>query len=410
MAQINFTLNQDEILQLLSDDRNESFKKLLQNSLNSVLLAESSEQLKAAPYERSEDRTDSRNGTRERDLNTRIGTITLTVPRHRNQPFKTLIFDNYSRSEAALIATMTEMVINGVSTRKVSKVVETLCGVSYSKSTVSELCAALDASINEFANRTLPEIYPFVTVDATYFKVRENHKIISKALMIAYATTDTGCREIIGFKVYENESRQTWTDFLEKLQERGLKGVKMFTSDAHDGIIYAIGKVFPDAAWQRCQFHFMRNILDSVPKKYKEGVKQELQEMFQCDTMEEARKKRDEIVGDYRDVAEKAMKCLEEGFESAMTVMAIPKVLRRTFRTSNNIERLNRELKRRSNVIGIFPNEASLYRLMGAVLMERNDDIQSKRKVFYQPIYREFLECEARLKAIAQEQRQLQLA
>ena len=182
MAQLNITLNQEEILQLLSNDRNEVFRKLLESSLNSVLKAESQEQLKAQPYERTLDRTDSRNGSRERKLQTRIGTITLNVPRHRNQPFKTMLFDNYSRSEAALISTMSEMVVHGVSTRKVSQIVETLCGTSVSKSAVSEVCKDLSREVEDFRNRQLTGPYPFLTIDATYFKVRENHRVISKAL------------------------------------------------------------------------------------------------------------------------------------------------------------------------------------------------------------------------------------
>ena len=238
MAQLNITLNQDEILQLLGENSNEAFKTLLQESLNSVLKAESSEQLKATPYERSEERTDSRNGSRERTLNTRIGTILLTVPRHRNQPFKSMIFENYSRSEAALVSTMTEMVVNGVSTRKVSKVVETLCGTSFSKSTVSELCKDLDHDVNKFRNRPLTQDYPFLYVDATYFKTRENHRTISKALFIAMAINHTGRREIIGFNTYEKESKDTWYLFMQSLKNRGLKGIQLVTSDAHEGIIY----------------------------------------------------------------------------------------------------------------------------------------------------------------------------
>ncbi len=224
MAQLNITLNQDEILQLLSGDRDGAFKKLLQESLNSVLKVESQEQLHASPYERSEERTDSRNGFRERDLTTRIGKITLSVPRHRNQPFKTMIFDNYSRSEAALVASMAEMVVNGVSTRKVTRVVEMICGETVSKSAVSDLCKDLTKQVDEFRNRPLTGSYPFVTIDATYFKVREDHRVISKALMIAYATNEEGHREIIGFASYRNESKETWSDFLRTLKKRGLKG------------------------------------------------------------------------------------------------------------------------------------------------------------------------------------------
>ena len=193
MAQLNITLNKDEILLLLAKNSGEAFKKLLQESLNSILLAESAEQLHAAPYERTEERTDSRNGNRERNLNTRIGRITLKVPRHRGQPFKTMIFENYNRSEAALVASMAEMVVNGVSTRKVSQFMETLRGTSYSKSAVSELCKDLDQSVKAFRDRPLNGHYPFLTLDATYFKVRENHRVISKAFMIAQGSCRFWC-------------------------------------------------------------------------------------------------------------------------------------------------------------------------------------------------------------------------
>ena len=254
MAHLHFTLNQEEIQELLLENRSEAFKKLLESALNSVLQAESEEQLSAGRYQRSDERTDYRNGCRDRELNTRIGRITLHVPRHRNVPFRTLVFENYSRSEAALIAGMAEMVVNGVSTRKVSKVMETLCGTSFSKSAVSDVCKDLSKEVSEFQRRPIEGDYPFVTVDATYFKVREDHRVTSKA----------------------------------------------------------------------------------------------------------ARKIRDRIIDDYRDVAESAVACLDEGFESAMTVMTLPEHLRRFYRTSNNIERINKELKRRSKVIGVFPNAESL--------------------------------------------------
>ena len=412
MAQLYITLNQEEILQLLSQNTGDAFRKLLETSLNGVLQAESSEQLQAAPYERSEERTDSRNGNRDRDLTTRIGRITLHVPRHRNQPFKTMVFENYSRSEAALIASMTEMVINGVSTRKVSQVVETLCGTAYSKSTVSELCQDLDKAVEMFRNRPLTDAYPFLTLDATYFKVRENHRIVSKALMLGYATNEQGIREIVGFGVYDNESKDTWNDFVANLKKRGLSGLLMITSDAHEGIQDAIRKNYPEVPWQRCQFHFSKNIGDKAPKKYQVGLRSELTEMFNSSTIGEARRKRDAILADYKDVAEAAMTCLDEGFESAMTVMALPKPLRKFYRTSNHIERLNKELKRRSKVIGVFPNVESLLRLMGSVLVERNDVIQNTKAIFSKETYLSLLKSEAPLKLtlIAKEQQNLRAA
>ncbi len=412
MAQFNITLNQEEIQALLLDDRGEAFKQILQTSLNKILQAESAEQLKAAPYERSEERTDCRNGSRDRDLNTRVGRITLHVPRHRNVPFKTLVFDNYSRSEAALVASMAEMVVNGVSTRKVSRVMETLCGTSFSKSAVSDVCKDLDKTVKEFQTRPLEGDYPFLTVDATYFKVRENSRIISKAFMIAYGTNTEGHREILGFGVYANESSATWTDFLLSLKKRGLTGLLMITSDAHEGILNAIGKVFPTVPWQRCQFHFSRNITNKAPKKYQTGLRAELQELFNCKTIAEARKVRDRIIEDYRDVAESAVTCLDEGFESAMTVMLLPAWLRRFYRTSNQIERLNKELKRRSKVIGVFPNEDSVLRLMGSVLMERHDAMLGGRAVFSKDSLSALLKSDipAKLIVIAEEQRQLRAA
>ena len=408
MAQLNITLNQDEILQLLSESREDAFKKLFQDSLNSILKAESTQQLKAEKYERSEERTDSRNGCRERQLTTRIGTLDLKVPRHRNVPFKTLIFDNYKRSEAALVTTMTEMVVNGVSTRKVANVVETLCGTTYSKSMVSEVCKELDQSVNEFRNRRLDKPYPFVFVDATYFKTRENHRIVSKAFMVAVATNSEGKRAIIGFDVYDNESNDTWFMFMESLKKRGLTGLKMITSDAHPGIIYAISKTFPSVAWQRCQTHFSRNIIEKTPKKYQKGLHSELLEMYNARTVSDARKIRDRIMNDYADIAPSAMECLDNGFESIMTVMVLPENIRRFHRTSNHIERLNRELKRRSKVIGVFPNTESIIRLMGSVLIELHEAFITQRNNGYPRNTSAALEsCTPKLQEIAVEQQKL---
>ena len=382
MAQINITLNQEEIQRLLTENRDEAFKKLFENALNSVLKAESTQQLHAEPYERTEERTDSRNGFRDRPFTTRIGRITLHVPRHRKVPFKTMIFDNYSRSEAALIASMAEMVVNGVSTRRVSKVVETLCGASFSKSTVSELCKDLSKSVEAFRNRPLEGKYIFLSVDATYFKVREDHRIISKAFMVALATNEKGVREIIGFGVYNCESKETWKEFLMGLKNRGLNGVLMITSDAHEGLRDAVRRVFPNVPWQRCQFHFSRNVSDKAPKKYQSGIRADLNELFNCKTLEEAGKVRDRMLDEYSDVASSAMECLESGFDDAMTVIALPRHLRKYYRTSNHLERLNKELKRRSDVIGVFPNESSLLRLMGSVLIEKNEGLQEMKAVF----------------------------
>lgn len=410
MAQLNITLNQEEILQLLSENRPDAFKMLLQESLNSILQAESTAQLGAQKYERTEERSDSRNGSRERELHTRIGTIDLTVPRHRNVPFKSLIFDNYSRSEVALVSSMCEMVINGVSTRKVTQVVETLCGTSYSKSMVSEVCKDLDQVVHAFKNRPLEAEYPFLIVDATYLKVRENHRIVTKALFVALATNRESKREVIGFEVYNAETKNTWFEFISTLKKRGLKGLRMITSDAHPGIINAISKVYPDVPWQRCQTHFSRNIIEKVPSKYQKGLHSELLDMYNAPSLKEAEIIRDKILNDYRSIAPAAMEILDENFESVMTVMALPEVARRYHRTSNHIERVNREIKRRSSVIGVFPNTESILRIIGSVLMEYHDKMISLNKMYSHKTLDVVDQCVPKLKQIALEQQKFLVA
>jgi putative transposase len=407
MSQVNITVDYEEVVALFSKERNEALAYLMEKILNAFLLAESEEQIGAAKYERNGERTDYRNGTRDRPLVTRVGKIVLKVPRHRNVPFTTILFDQYQRNEAALITTMMEMVIQGVSTRKVTKVVEELCGTSFSKSTVSELCKALDESITEFKTRPLKDPYPFLLVDAKTFKVRENHRVVNKAFMVAMGFTEDGCREIIGFDAYDNESDRTWNEFLTSLKKRGANP-DMITSDAHQGLLAGLKEVYPEVPWQRCQFHFQENILKATPKKEQKGLQTELREMFNAKTMKEARERRDEIVNDYRDVAPKAMEILELGFEEAMTGMLLPEGMRIPLRTTNCLERENGEMGRRSDVIRIFPNVESLTRLMGAVLMDRHYILSTRKALFRKEKYIQAIqEAKPKLIKIAYEQMSL---
>ena len=409
MAQVNITLNHEELVALLGGDREEAFKHLVEKILNEALLAESAAQLGAEKYERSDNRTDQRNGTRERELTTKIGTIVLEVPRHRLSPFHTTLFETYQRSETALLNTMAEMVIMGVSTRKVSNVIEMICGKEYSKSTVSEVCKRLDPEIKNFQNKDLRmREFPFIMVDATYFKVRENHRIISKALFIAVGYTQEGKKEVLYFNVYDNESNDTWLDFFEHLKANGLKDPILLTSDAHKSIRYAAFKVYPKTPWQRCQFHFTKNILDAAPNSQRPGLEIELRQMFNSRSITEARKKRDSILSDYSDVAPKAMELLDTGFEDSMTIYMLPERMQPHLRTSNTIERLNRELKRRSDVIQIFPNSASLLRLMGSVIIDQNDIMLMKRMCFGTIAYASITqETCVKLQSLALEQQKL---
>jgi len=382
MTQLNFTLEKDFFIGLFSKGREEAFGELMECMLNQFLLAESAEKLGAAEYERSDERSDYRNGTRERSLVTRIGKITLAVPRHRNEPFHTTLIENYQRNEQALIATMMEMVVQGVATRKVEKVTEELCGTRFSKSTVSELCKGLDSAVREFRYRKLEKNYPFVMADAMYIKVREDYRVRSKALLIAMGINADGRKEILGFDLCESETELGWGDFFAGLKQRGLQGVDLVISDSHAGLVRAIRSHFPNVAWQRCQFHFTRNILDKTPKRYQQGLAAELREMFNSTSFESAKKLRDEILEEYRGIADAAMDILDDGFMDVMNVMCMPYKYRQTLRTSNLLERENQELRKREKVIKVFPNAESAIRLMGAVLLDHHKDWATRSRVF----------------------------
>ena len=361
------------------DTKDEAFSKLLEAILNQVLLAQSTEQLGTEPYERSEGRTAYRNGFRDRDLTTRIGTITLKVPRHRNADFSTTMFKRYQRSEQALVLAMIEMVINGVSTRKIENITEELCGKSFSKSTVSKLCEHLDPVVASFRNRPLEKHYPFVIVDAMYIKVREDGRVRSKGLLIATAVNENGNREVIGFQVNDSESESSWGEFFCNLKQRGLSDVDLVVSDNHKGLIKAIKKHFQGATWQRCQTHFSKNVLDKAPKKHQTKLKNYLRSIYEANDMEDARNILKIVMNKFEEIAPKSMQVLEEGFEDVMAVMGLPEKYRKRLRTSNSIERLNEELRRRDRVIRIYPNEDSVIRLMGAVLMEQDEKWASRK-------------------------------
>lgn len=382
MAQLHFTLDYDFLIGLFAESSDKAFAKLMEALLNQILKAESSEQLGAENYQRSGSRKDYRNGTRMRGLVTRIGKLELEVPRHRNAPFKTILFENYQRNEQALIATMIEMVVQGVSTRNIKKVTEELCGESFSKSAVSEICRELDIPVKTFKERLLPEKYPFIMADAMYIKVREDHRIRSKALLLAIGINPDGKKEVLGFDICDAERTNTWKTFFESLKSRGLRGVDLVVSDSHKGLVEAIRECFPGASWQRCQAHFSRNILDKCPKKYMAGLASELTLMFNSSTLDEARRLRNTIIEEYSDVADSAMQTLDEGFEDAMTIMYLPIKYRQSLRTSNIIERENREIRKREQIIQIFPNVESAIRLLGAVLMDDHNDWSTRQRVF----------------------------
>ncbi|MFY9401486.1 MAG: IS256 family transposase [Limnochordia bacterium] len=388
MAQFNITITEELLHGLfLSNGKDEAFSKLLEEIFNQVLLAQSTEQLGAEPYERTEGRTAYRNGTRERQLTTRIGTLTLRIPRHRNGQFSTELFMRYQRSEQALVLAMMEMVINGVSTRKIESITEELCGKKFSKSTISTLCKNLDPMVNAFRTRPLKSHYPFLMVDAIYVKVRENKRIQSRGLLIAIGIKEEGHREVVGFQLANSESENSWGEFFGSLKERGLKDVRVVTSDDHKGLVNAVRKHFQGASWQRCQTHFSRNMLDHAPKALQPEIKEDLRRLYESVDLESARKVRDQIIAKYEARAPKATNLLDEAFDDITAVLALPLRYRKRLRTTNGVERLNEEIRRRERVIRIFPNEPSVIRLMGALLMEQDEKWQTGRKYFDMELY-----------------------
>jgi len=388
MAQYNITITEELLHGLfLSNGRDEAFSKLLEEIFNQVLLSQSTEQIGAQPYERTEDRTAYRNGFRYRQLTTRVGALTLRVPRHRNGHFSTELFARYQRSEQVLVLAMMEMVINGVSTRKVEQITEELCGKKFSKSTVSALCKNLDPMVEAFRTRPLHCHYPFLMVDAIYVKVRENGRIQSRGLLIAIAVNEEGHREIIGFQLANSESESSWGELFSSLKDRGLKNVDLVTSDDHKGLVNAIRRHFQGTSWQRCQTHFSRNMLDHTPKALQPEVKEELRRLYESVDLESARKVRDQIIKTYESKAPKATALLDEAFDDITAVLALPLKYRKRLRTTNGVERLNQEIRRRERVIRIFPNSASVIRLMGALLMEHDEKWQTGRKYFDMALY-----------------------
>jgi transposase-like protein len=384
MTQLQFSLDMDLLKEsVMNSNIDTVIKSAVVLVLNEYMEKERDDYLHAAAYERSNERRDYRNGYYERELTMSIGKINLKVPRTRDGEFSPSVFEKYSRCDQALVLSMLEMVINGVSTRKVTHIVEQLCGESISKSFVSSLTQKLDPIINEWAKRPLNlRYYPFVFVDAMYIKVREHHRVVSKAVYIATAITENKKREILGLSVDHAESYESWSRFLQQLKSRGLQSPKLVISDAHQGLQKAIQREFIGTSWQRCNVHFKRNILVKLPKKGSDEFRMMIKRIFDAVTIEDMRKFKDELMSQFGDNSkyEQALKILDEGFEDTIQYMEHPEEMRCHIRSTNSLERLNQEVRRREKVIRIFPNTQSAFRLVGAVLMHYQESIYSKQK------------------------------
>ncbi|WP_244865243.1 IS256 family transposase, partial [Xylanibacillus composti] len=377
----------------LGNSQDAGVAKLLESVLNQVLQAQVSEQVEADRYERTENRQGYRNGSYPHQLHTRIGTITLSVPRIRGGKFTTELFARYQRSEQALILAMMEMVINGVSTRKVSQVTEELCGTEFSKSTVSDLCKRLDPIVTAWNNRPLGDSrYPFVLVDAMYLKVREDGRVRSRGVMLGIGVNTDGHREVLGIMLGDTESEESWTEFFSWLKTRGLRGVDLVVSDDHGGLVRSIRQQLQGVTWQRCQTHFMRNVLDASPKSLKDEIHTHVRAILEAPNPEAARMLLNQTIAAYEEKAAKAMRTLETGFDDATAVLSLPEKYRKRLRTTNSVERLNEEVRRRERVIRIFPNRESVIRLIGALLMEQDEKWAAGKKYLDMAEYLEWRE------------------
>lgn len=372
MADFEVTLNGSKLKDLLT--RDDGLQGLVEDVLNQVLEAQMTEYIGADRHERSETRQAYRNGHRMRRLYSRVGPLSLRVPQSRDGGFSTEIFRRYQRSEQALVLALMEMVVNGVSTRKVSAITEELCGASFSKSTVSQLCTELDLRVEAWNERPLSDTrYPLVIVDALVIKVRKDKAVRPISALIAIGISESGHREILGLRLGDSENEAGWNQMFAWLKQRGLSDVFLVVSDAHQGLRNAADRHFQGVIWQRCQVHFRRNVLGLTPKSQRAKMAGLLERIMKAEDREEAWKAFGLLAEEMDGKADKAVDDLENGLEDALAVLILPQKYRKRLRTTNMAERLNEEVRRRERVIRIFPNEDSAVRLIGALLAEQHE-------------------------------------
>ena len=347
-----------------------------------VMELEVEQQIGARRYERTPERKNQRNGYREREWHTRVGEILLRVPKVREGTYFPSLLEPRRREERALLAVVQSAYVEGVSTRKVDKLLQSLGLTGIDKSKVSRICKELDEVVKSFKERPLEAKYPYLWLDATYLKVRQNHRIVSMADVIAIGVRETGEREVLDFEVGASESEAFWVDFLRGLVRRGLKGVQLVTSDAHEGLKGAIQQVLTGATWQRCRVHFMRNVLAHIPKQSKSLVAAALRTIFTQPDREAAGQQLDAVVSGMRSHWPKAAQILSDAEDDILAYMAFPPEHWSRIYSTNPLERLNREIKRRTNVVGVFPDVPSVNRLVGTLLMGHNDEWQVARRYF----------------------------
>jgi len=364
---------------VLTDDP-DFLRLLVERVVQAVLETEMTAHLHADPYERNADRRGYRNGYKPRQLNTRVGTLTLQVPQDREGTFSTQLFARYQRNEKALVLALMEMYIEGVSTRKVREITEALCGTSFSKSLVSELAGQLDADLDAWRNRPLTEMnYPYLSVDARYEHVRQGGRIVSQGVLIVAGVRADGHREILAVAVADTASEATYHQLFRDLKARGLSGVRLVTSDSHKGLKAAIDRHFQGASWQRCQVHFARDLVKMVGAGRRGELAADVREIFAATTREQAMMTAEAVAARWESSHPAVARLLEDGIEDCLACLEFPLAHRARIRTTNGLERLNEEIKRRTRVVRIFPNTEACLRLVTALCVEQSEEWVSGR-------------------------------
>lgn len=370
--------NTGDLQDALLNDR-DFLRVMVERFCQAFLEEEITEFLQADSYERCDERQGYRNGYKPRTLHTRVGDIVLAVPQDREGNFSTKLFERYQRSEKALVLSIIEMYVQGVSTRNVSKVAEELCGHTVSKSQVSRLCSELDTELLAWKMRPLG-IYPYLIVDARYEKVRTPRGVVSQSVLIVAGINVEGMREILAVEVANAESETSWSELFRSLKERGLSGVEFIVSDEHGGLVKAAERHFVGAIWQRCQCHFMRNLLDKVARGDRAALKAEMRMVFESPDLKRAREVLGEVILRYEKHYPAVSTMLEESSDDILACFSLPEKHRKRMRTTNMLERFNQEIKRRTKVVRIFPNEAAALRLITALSAEQTDEWLSSKK------------------------------
>ena len=351
-------------------------RDLVEWLVQEMLEMEFTEHLGAGHYERTPTRRGYRNGYRERQLRTRVGTLTLRVPRDREGKFSTRLFERCQRSEKALILALQEAYVEGVSTRKVSRITEKLCGTEFSKDQVSRMAQALDKELDRWRGRRLGKRYPYLVIDARYEHVREDGHVMSEGVLTVAGINGQGYREVIGVAVAPGEDKSSWGKLFRRLIERGLDptSVVCVTSDDHLGLQDALQRYFPHAAWQRCQTHYQQNAASNVSRRDRGEVHDQLRDVFAAPDVKEAHRRAKRMIEQWNSRVPALSEWLEETIEQTLTVFQLPKGHRVRLRTTNNLERFHQEVKRRTRVVRIFPNRRSCLRLVSALAMEQSEE------------------------------------